>query len=132
MLVYALASESYNSSIPRHRDHNDPRIWDSENAVLVNVQLLNSLDFSRVTGLRPPPTPITRQQYREEGIPWYKIYEEDVTTADTMIGQKVFKNLKTIEEVQPNEGDETRELIVTLPVSNFGRPCPSFRRRYGR
>ena len=98
-------------------DRNDPRIWDHENAVLVNIQLLNSLDFSRVTKLRPPPTPITREQYRQCNISWYEIYEDRVATANTKVGQTVFGNLKTIEEVQPKHTDETQELVITLPAS---------------
>lgn len=107
------------------RDSNDPCIWDTEKATLVNIQMLNSLDFGRVTGYRAPSTPITRDQYRN--IPWFSIYDEHLDIADTGKGQKVFKDLQTLEKSRPREdGNEDKNVIICLPAIVYGRRAPSF------
>ncbi|KAG9039045.1 hypothetical protein FRB95_012756 [Tulasnella sp. JGI-2019a] len=104
-----------------HNDNNYPRTRDLESSVLINIQLLNTLDFSRITGFRPPLTPITRELYRERGIPWSVSYDDEVSTVKTREGQKAFKDLRLIEGTA-HEG-ETRELrfITALPCGGkFG------------
>lgn len=108
-----------------NRDKNDPRIWDVENSTLVNIQLLNSLDFGRITGYRAPPTPITRDKYRDRKIPWFDLYDDHLNAADTKAGKEAFRNLKTLEATRPY-GARTNEMVITLPVSATGRHAPSF------
>ncbi|KAG9028911.1 hypothetical protein FRB95_005909 [Tulasnella sp. JGI-2019a] len=47
-----------------NQDTKDPRIWDLESSTLINIQILNSLDFMDLTGCPAPPTPITLDKYR--------------------------------------------------------------------
>jgi len=57
-------------------DHNDPRIWDVTASKLFNVQLVDSRTFKLVTGLDPPPTPVTPAMYKEMGLPFYQSWRE--------------------------------------------------------
>ncbi|KAG8995286.1 hypothetical protein FRB93_001180 [Tulasnella sp. JGI-2019a] len=72
-----------------NKDTQDPQIWDLESTTLINIQILNSLDFSHVTGYQAPPTPITPGMYRDQGVPWFKLYDDHVPAANTKAGQKV-------------------------------------------
>jgi ubiquitin len=58
------------------KDENDPTIWDTDNGVIFNVQVLNSTAFEAVTGKAPPTTPVTAKTYAEHGYPYYDIYDE--------------------------------------------------------
>lgn len=109
-----------------HRDTKDPRIWDLESSTLVNVQLLNSLDFERVTGRRAPPTPITLDMYREQGVPWFEVYDDHIGTADTKAGQKVFKRLKSSIDTEGRSEGDMRDSMITLPASANARRGPAF------
>ncbi|KAG8993113.1 hypothetical protein FRB94_011059 [Tulasnella sp. JGI-2019a] len=100
--------------ISRNRDENDPRIWDVENSVSINIRLLNSLDFSRVTGLRPPSTPVTQKLCREHGIPWSVLYDDDAVTMGTKVGQGTFKDLKEIKSSARADELEGPELIIAI------------------
>jgi hypothetical protein len=57
-------------------DTNDPRIWDVTNSKLLNIQLINSTSFERITGIVAPPTPVSAEIYASQGLPFYEIYQE--------------------------------------------------------
>lgn len=50
--------------------------WDVERPDVVEVHVLNSLQFELATGLEPPPTPIDARAYSERGLPWFELYDE--------------------------------------------------------
>ena len=50
--------------------------WDVTQRVEVFVHLLNSAQFRKVTGLKPPPTPVKPQTYTKYGFPWFVLYDE--------------------------------------------------------
>ena len=54
-------------------------LWDRDCGTIFNVQILNSAIFSRVTGLAPPATPITAAVYAQYGLPYFSIYNEQLT-----------------------------------------------------
>lgn len=58
------------------RDEQDPSKWEPSSGTTFNVQILNSEIFEEVTGLTPPPTPVTAAEYSEYGYPYYSIYDE--------------------------------------------------------
>ncbi|KAG9004744.1 hypothetical protein FRB94_002166 [Tulasnella sp. JGI-2019a] len=103
-----------------NKDTQDPQIWDLESTTLINIQILNSLDFSHVTGYQAPPTPITPGMYRDQGVPWFKLYDDHVPAANTKAGQKVFERLES--SVHENGW----ESIITSLASASGRRGPSF------
>jgi hypothetical protein len=51
--------------------------WDEGNYGRVFVHIINSVAFKAVTGLEPPPTPISAKTYAKYGLPWYDLYDED-------------------------------------------------------
>jgi hypothetical protein len=54
----------------------EPRRWRSKQSRFLNIQILNSVAYEAVTGLKPPPSPITPEEYRIHGIPFFSYYEE--------------------------------------------------------
>ncbi|OAG42441.1 hypothetical protein AYO21_03317 [Fonsecaea monophora] len=52
--------------------------WHKTATVAFNVQILNTSAFESVTGLPPPETPINMETYAELGLPFFKLYEEDL------------------------------------------------------
>lgn len=50
--------------------------WDTSVYSRCFVHLLNSRDYRRVTGRKPPPTPITAQAYADADVPWFDWYGE--------------------------------------------------------
>jgi len=84
-----------------YRDEYGIDSWDQENYGRVYVHILNSMMFREVTGLEPPPTPITARTYQEHGLPWFDLYDQhlgDVKPSDEL--QKV----KTVKETAKEKG----------------------------
>lgn len=51
-------------------DEEDPRSWNVNDACLINIQIVNAESFRTMTGLEPPPCPISFDDYLERGIPF--------------------------------------------------------------
>ena len=61
-------------------DNYPPSTWEPDRSISFNVQILNSELFHQLTGFAPPDTPITAETYAEQGLPFYKFYEEEHST----------------------------------------------------
>jgi hypothetical protein len=71
-------------SIVQHieRDQNEnPRIWDVASSKVLNVQILDAASFRLVTGLPPPPTPVSAETYAEHGLPFYRMWRDEAKEA---------------------------------------------------
>jgi hypothetical protein len=60
-------------------DKYPPSIWDRDNAVLLNVQLLNSENFQAITGCEAPTSPVDAKTYATYGMPFYDIWNEELS-----------------------------------------------------
>lgn len=56
--------------------------WDQLSPARAFVHLLNSRDWTRVTGEVPPPSPISRETYDAHGVPWFDHYREDLEAVE--------------------------------------------------
>ncbi|TFK70071.1 hypothetical protein BDN72DRAFT_819341 [Pluteus cervinus] len=53
----------------------------------LHISVINAAHFPSITGLPAPPTPVSTQTYLNSGLPWFKMYEENVPTANnTLVG----------------------------------------------
>ena len=50
--------------------------WDQAHSAKCFVHLLNSQQFERVTGRKPPTQALTAENYTRAGLPWYDYYAE--------------------------------------------------------
>ncbi|KAK6709938.1 hypothetical protein SNK05_004415 [Fusarium graminearum] len=75
--------------------------------VTFNVQVLNSASFERVTGKKPPQSPITAKWYADAGYPFFSIYEEPTTICGDFTG------VKSIAEI---DGTTDESMPVGMPV----------------
>lgn len=63
----------------RQKIYPDPHgidVWDQTNRRVVDVHLVNSRDFRRITGADPPSPPIDARTYTQYGLPWFDLYDE--------------------------------------------------------
>ncbi|PVH76463.1 hypothetical protein DL98DRAFT_657413 [Cadophora sp. DSE1049] len=54
------------------RDVYEPQLWDIENSVMLNLQLIDATSFPAL-GLPVPVTPITAETYATHGYPFFKM-----------------------------------------------------------
>ncbi len=75
-------------------DEHGVRTWDAENRGRVYVHIVNSETFREITGMAPPPSPVSARSYVEAGLPWFDLYGEgkgDVAPSATLAGVKSVK-----------------------------------------
>lgn len=79
------------------------RIWDPSGGNIFNVHTFNSARFQELTGLDPPPTPISAAVYAQCGLPYFDIYNEELSGIEGN-----FEGVKSVNEMDW-EGKLTRE-----------------------
>lgn len=52
-------------------------IWSRKNRVQVEVHLVNSHQWTAITGEPLPPTPVTAARYTQYGYPWFEFFDAD-------------------------------------------------------
>ena len=65
----------------KQKIHKDPwgrDSWDARRAERVFVHLVDALSWREITGEEAPKTPVTAQEYRRHGLPWFELYEEHI------------------------------------------------------
>ncbi|ROW03053.1 hypothetical protein VMCG_05770 [Cytospora schulzeri] len=65
------------------------------------VHILNSEAFRAVTGIDPPPSPITAETYAEAGLPFFELYGEETSC---VCGSENFKALKSVNQIDKDRG----------------------------
>jgi hypothetical protein len=76
--------------------------WDRDNCGKIFIHIVNSTEFSAITGFDPPPTPIDAKTYTEYGLPWFELYDE--TEGDVPASERLSK-AKTISARDAERGE---------------------------
>jgi hypothetical protein len=80
--------------------------WDIHNNGEVIIHLVDSHRYEALTGLRPPPSPVTAQAYAEHGLPWFELYDEafeDIAAASNL------SRLESIKDLDAKKGTQDHE-----------------------
>jgi hypothetical protein len=56
--------------------------YDESGARRVFVHLCSAAQWTAITGELPPPTPVDRDAYVDEGLPWFDFYNADARDLD--------------------------------------------------
>ena len=71
-------------------------VWDTANCAEVYVHIANSSMFERITGDKPPQSPISAETYTGYGLPWFKLYDEYVPD---LVASDELSKVKTVDEM---------------------------------
>jgi hypothetical protein len=77
--------------------------WDPENFGRLFVHIVNSEMYREITGMAPPPTPISARAYTDCGLPWFDLYGSDL---DDLPPAKEFAKVKTVKGIDEGKGLE--------------------------
>jgi hypothetical protein len=93
------------------RDPHLSSAWDSDNTVMFNVQLLSAGVFQRVTGMAPPPSPVTTEHYAAAGVPFYNIQGEGKSGV-----KGLFSDVKSVGQMDRENGVGGLERELAFPT----------------
>ncbi len=90
--------------------------WDLENYGSIFVYIVNSEKYREITGIEPPPTPISAQTYTEYGFPWFSLYDEE--KGDLPASARLAE-VKTIRERESERGINNQEDDLSVDVDEL-------------
>ncbi len=96
--------------------------WDENNFGRLHVHILNSEQYQAITGLEPPPTPVSAETYAEYGLPWFDLYDESlqgIAASRTLAAVKTLRQ-KDRETGSIEETDHQSLNAKQLPVRKLG------------
>ena len=87
--------------------------WDQANYVEVYVHIVNSMMYHEITGMLPPPTPVTARMYSEYGFPWFDLYDEG---KGDIAASKILSQVKTVKQMDKKKGFQPQQDDTTIAV----------------
>jgi hypothetical protein len=91
--------------------------WDSNGSRWFNIQILNSANFQRITGLPQPQTPVDVQTYVAHGFPFFEMWEEPSDIAGDFA---IVQSVGQIDEVVDPVVIPQSLVQITRRLSRFG------------
>ena len=87
--------------------------WNQAALREVIIHIVNSAVFKELTGQEPPPTPVTLEQYKKYGIPWYSDYDEQIPK---VAPSGLLRRMLSISQIDQKRGKNLRETRQTVEV----------------
>jgi tetratricopeptide (TPR) repeat protein/transposase len=75
--------------------------WNEDFRGSITIHIVNSEMFSKITGQKPPLSPITSREYAKYKIPWYDSYDEN---APALQPGKIFQHVKPVAALEKIKG----------------------------
>jgi hypothetical protein len=79
--------------------------WDTSQPITLWMQILNSIQFKLLTGVKPPPSVIASEIYAKYHLPWFELYDED---------QKALAQSDLLASVVPTGGSSEGKKTVPM------------------
>jgi hypothetical protein len=98
------------------RDPHPSTAWDTENTAMFNIQLLNATLFHRVTGMHPPPSPVSAETYAAAGLPFFEL---PYKVPSGIEGN--FEDIKTISQLDLQKGRKGVEKELEFPIIHLDK-----------
>lgn len=75
--------------------------WDPNQFAIVNIYIVNSEMFKKITGKNPPESAITKKEYEIAGYPWFALYDEKFKDVKS---KKKLRQVKSIRQIDKKKG----------------------------
>jgi hypothetical protein len=85
--------------------------WETTAMSRCFVHIVNSRTFLEITGRRPPVQPISADEYKMAGIPWFDYWGDE---ANALKGSKVLAKLDSVAAKMIKDGKPVKEPIVQV------------------
>lgn len=92
--------------------------WDQNNYAEVYVHIVNSMLYQEITGMLPPPTPVTARTYTEYGLPWFDLYDEG---KGDLAASKILSKIKSVKQMDKKKGfaPQQDDSSLTVPAAQI-------------
>jgi hypothetical protein len=90
--------------------------WEGKEADRAQVYLVNSAQFSWITGQAPPPPLISAADYTKIGLPWFKLWDAELGDLGS---QSVLEVVKSIGDIAAAIGSSSEDPTVHIPENQI-------------
>ena len=104
--------------------------WDETAFREIAIHIVNSEMYERITGMEAPETPISADDYRQYGIPWFSDYQEETPS---LAPGALLRRVRSIEQIDKSRGikvEKSRSETPLHPEVILRIQTPTFRERY--
>jgi hypothetical protein len=70
--------------------------------------------YREITGMEPPPTPVTAKTYARYSLPWFDLYDEKMGDITAPEG---FEHIKTVKEIDKGKGFTPQQDDESIEIS---------------
>ena len=94
--------------------------WDENNYGRVYVHIVNSWIYCQITGKEPPKTPVTAKTYAKYKLPWFNLYDEnmsDVAASSELAQVKTVKEMDAEKELNSQQDDDSVDISDSDVIS---------------
>lgn len=88
--------------------------WNYNRRRVIKAHIVNSMTYKAITGLDPPPSPITAEQYQNSGISFFSYYDE---TSQTVKAALPFSRILGVEMINKRRGRTTSPSTTEIQIS---------------
>jgi hypothetical protein len=109
-----------------YQDDHEFSDWDKTQTHRCFVHLCNSLVWRQVTGANPPHPPLTSQEYKRAGVPWFDYYRDDLKPlkgSGRLAGVKSVAQLGKEKNGQPLPENSSISPDLIVQYGNTRRPA---------
>ena len=89
--------------------------WDENDYSRVYVHIVNSMMYREITGSEPPTTPVTAKTYAKHNLPWFDIYDENMS--DIALSPEL-SQVKSIKEMDAEKGFSEQQDDSSVDLSH--------------
>jgi hypothetical protein len=90
--------------------------WERDGTSSAQIYLINSEQFSSITGEGPPPSTISAADYTKSGFPWFELWDAE---RGDLGSQSVLEDVKSIGTVAASKGLSRQEPAIHVPKNQI-------------
>ncbi len=88
--------------------------WNQKREAKAFIHIVNTEQWTAITGEAAPPTPIDAAVYTAYGLPWFDLYREDTPAVDA---PGILKKVKSVKEIDKKKGRKEKPGNKTVKIS---------------
>jgi hypothetical protein len=90
--------------------------WERDGTSPAQIYIINSEQFSSITGEAPPPSTISAADYTKSGFPWFELWDAE---RGDLGSQSVLENVKSIGTVAASRDLSRQEPAIHIPKNQI-------------
>jgi hypothetical protein len=90
--------------------------WERDGTSPALIYIINSEQFSSITGEAPPPSPISAADYTKSGFPWFELWDAE---RGDLGSQSVLEDVKSIGTLAASRHPSSQEPAIRIPKNQI-------------